>query len=94
MPLAPFETKDAYLVQQVNIYVTQVRTKRSALSHSQQMTRIVILQYRAELGLYKGPTLVPHPKTFEEERDEIVHLLLKVLEHIPLNIIGKFSAMI
>jgi hypothetical protein len=53
------------------------------------MVRIVILQYRAELGLHAAQTLVHCPTTFEEERDEILARLLTVLERIPLNIVGK-----
>lgn len=47
---------------------------------------MVILQYRAELGIYESP--VKHPKSFAEERDEVVQKLLTILESIPLNIIG------
>lgn len=60
--------------------------------------RILIWQYKQELfklqqeqsrrGDNIAPTPSTDPSTFEEEKEDIVASLLKVLERIPLTIVG------
>lgn len=85
----PFPTepaKDAYLVQQANIFVTQLAV------------RIAILQYRAELArlhdeqVARGDTVLSAFRTsaadLDREKDAIISALISVLERIPLNIVA------
>lgn len=71
--------RDAYRVQQANIYVTQ------------QLVRMVILQYREEVQPKAAKYVVDSVGTqnsLADEREEVVGSLLAILERIPQNIAG------
>lgn len=87
--------KDAYLVQQGNIYPTQQMARCLALQYKEELHK---LQEQEELASMASGGLqrngrIERSDTWMEEKDQVASDLLGILQKIPIQVIGEVSLM-
>lgn len=96
--------KDGYLVQQANIYVTQVSPYYPLAADAQHMVRYLVIKYKEDLlALYQnelsqtsmwmsGHAFINNNCRLQAERQVVVHDLVQTMQLIPTSILGKCLA--
>lgn len=100
-PLEEPSAKDGYLVQQANIYVTQVRLCFTLFANGQHMVRYLVIKYKEDLlALYQNElsqtsmwmsnhAFINNNCRLQAERQIVVHDLVQTMQLIPTPILGK-----
>lgn len=96
--------KDGYLVQQANIYVTQVRPCYTLVADAQHMVRYLVIKYKEDLlALHQtelcqtsmwmsNHAFINNNCWLQAERQMVVHDLVQTMQVIPTPILGKCLA--